>query len=110
MNSLLIADFGADLHVTTTKSAFHQEAFFIIPQLKFIEGHFPENPILPAFATLEISLALGRKLDLLSVVFVGRYGKKPMQFFGTSGLIVFVAGLIALGVTKSTSRPSKSSK
>lgn len=35
-------------------------------------------------------------LDLLSVVFVGRYGKKPMQFFGTSGLIVFVAGLIAV--------------
>jgi glycosyltransferase involved in cell wall biosynthesis len=35
-------------------------------------------------------------LDLLSVVFVGRYGKKPMQFFGTSGLVVFLAGLISV--------------
>lgn len=35
-------------------------------------------------------------LDLLSVVFVGRYGKKPMQFFGTSGLIVFFAGLMSV--------------
>ena len=42
-------------------------------------------------------------LDLLSVVFVGRYGKKPMQFFGTSGLVVFIAGFFAvvyLGISK----------
>lgn len=35
-------------------------------------------------------------LDLLSVVFVGRYGKKPMQFFGTSGLVVFMAGFVSV--------------
>lgn len=35
-------------------------------------------------------------LDLLSVVFVGRYGKKPMQFFGTWGLLVFFMGLLSV--------------
>ncbi len=37
------------------------------------------------------------------MVFVGRYAKKPMQFFGTSGLVVFVAGFFAvayLGLSK----------
>jgi glycosyltransferase involved in cell wall biosynthesis len=33
-------------------------------------------------------------LDLLSVVFVGRYGKKPMQFFGVWGVIVFLLGFL----------------
>lgn len=42
------------------------EAEFSVPaDLKFFEGHFPNNPVLPAFATLEISLALGRDLGLL---------------------------------------------
>lgn len=42
------------------------EAEFVVPStLKFFEGHFPKNPVLPAFATIEISLALGRDLGLL---------------------------------------------
>ncbi len=32
-------------------------------------------------------------LDLLSIFFVGKFGKKPMHFFGTMGVISFMAGL-----------------
>ncbi len=31
-------------------------------------------------------------LDLLSITFIGRFGKKPMHFFGTIGSIVFLFG------------------
>lgn len=31
-------------------------------------------------------------LDLLSVTFVSRFGKKPMHFFGTLGTLMFIAG------------------
>ncbi|GAB2686159.1 glycosyltransferase family 2 protein [Mucilaginibacter koreensis] len=34
-------------------------------------------------------------LDLLSIFFVGKFGKKPMHFFGTMGVISFMLGLIA---------------
>ncbi len=33
-------------------------------------------------------------LDLLSVQFMGRFGKKPMHFFGTLGIITFLLGFI----------------
>jgi glycosyltransferase involved in cell wall biosynthesis len=33
-------------------------------------------------------------LDLASILFVGRYGKKPMQFFGLLGSIIFLFGFI----------------
>lgn len=32
-------------------------------------------------------------LDLLTITFISRFGKKPMHFFGTVGLLVFVVGL-----------------
>lgn len=35
-------------------------------------------------------------LDLLSIIFVGKYGKKPMHFFGRMGLIVFLIGFAIL--------------
>jgi glycosyltransferase involved in cell wall biosynthesis len=35
-------------------------------------------------------------LDLLSIIFVGKYGKKPMHFFGRLGLLVFIAGFAIL--------------
>ncbi len=31
-------------------------------------------------------------LDLLSITFIGRFGKKPMHFFGSIGLLVFIVG------------------
>lgn len=31
-------------------------------------------------------------LDLLSVIFVAKFGKKPMHFFGTMGTLMFMAG------------------
>jgi len=31
-------------------------------------------------------------LDLLSVMFVSRFGKKPMHFFGTLGTLMFITG------------------
>lgn len=34
-------------------------------------------------------------LDLLSLGFVGRFSKKPMHFFGSIGLLLFVLGFIA---------------
>ena len=33
-------------------------------------------------------------LDLLSIFFVGKFGKRPMHFFGTMGVLSFLAGLI----------------
>jgi glycosyltransferase involved in cell wall biosynthesis len=42
-------------------------------------------------------------LDLLSVVFITRFGKKPMHFFGVLGTLMFLIGLamaIYLGVAK----------
>ncbi len=31
-------------------------------------------------------------LDLLSITFVGRFGKRPMHFFGTLGILMFIVG------------------
>lgn len=42
-------------------------------------------------------------LDLLSVVFMGKFGKKPMHFFGAIGTLLFIIGFILalyLGVDK----------
>jgi len=37
-------------------------------------------------------------LDLMTISFISRFGKKPMHFFGTIGMIMFFIGLIAFGV------------
>lgn len=37
-------------------------------------------------------------LDLLTITFISRFGKKPMHFFGTFGLIVFVIGLVMFSI------------
>jgi glycosyltransferase involved in cell wall biosynthesis len=34
-------------------------------------------------------------LDLLSILFLSRFGKKPMHFFGSLGTITFIAGFLA---------------
>ena len=42
-------------------------------------------------------------LDLMSITFVGRYGKRPMHLFGTLGVLSFFFGfliLVYLAVTK----------
>lgn len=42
-------------------------------------------------------------LDLLSITFIGKFGKKPMHFFGTIGLLFFILGfsiLIYLSIMK----------
>ena len=33
-------------------------------------------------------------LDLLSIFFVGKFGKRPMHFFGTMGVLSFVTGIV----------------
>ncbi len=35
--------------------------------------------------------------DLLTISFISRFGKKPMQFFGTMGALMFFAGFVAAG-------------
>ncbi len=35
-------------------------------------------------------------LDLLSIMFVGKFGKRPMHFFGTLGLFSFLIGFVIL--------------
>lgn len=37
-------------------------------------------------------------LDLMSISFVGKFGKKPMHFFGTFGMLMFILGLISVFV------------
>ncbi|HKK74704.1 MAG TPA: glycosyltransferase family 2 protein [Saprospiraceae bacterium] len=42
-------------------------------------------------------------LDLMSIVFVGKFRKRPMHFFGTAGILVFGIGFLAtayLGLNK----------
>ena len=42
-------------------------------------------------------------LDLLSISFISRFGKRPMHFFGTLGTLMFILGLIMaaiLGINK----------
>lgn len=42
-------------------------------------------------------------LDLMSIMFVGKFGKKPMHFFGSLGVIVFFIGFVVwvyLGIAK----------
>jgi len=42
-------------------------------------------------------------LDLLSITFVGRFGKRPMHLFGTLGTLIFILGFISaayIGVMK----------
>ncbi len=36
-------------------------------------------------------------LDLITISFISRFGKKPMQFFGALGSLMFFAGLVAAG-------------
>jgi glycosyltransferase involved in cell wall biosynthesis len=37
-------------------------------------------------------------LDLLSITFVGKFGKRPMHLFGTIGAVLFFLGFLILGV------------
>ncbi len=37
-------------------------------------------------------------LDLLTITFISRFGKKPMHFFGSIGLIMFFIGFIAFAI------------
>jgi glycosyltransferase involved in cell wall biosynthesis len=42
-------------------------------------------------------------LDLLSITFVGRFGKRPMHLFGSFGLVMFIVGFFSaayLGIAK----------
>lgn len=42
-------------------------------------------------------------LDLMSIVFVGKFRKRPMHFFGTAGILMFGVGFLAtayLGINK----------
>ncbi|MES2776152.1 MAG: glycosyltransferase family 2 protein [Bacteroidota bacterium] len=39
-----------------------------------------------------LSRFINGPLDLASILFVGRYGKKPMQFFGLMGMLFFILG------------------
>jgi len=41
-----------------------------------------------------LSRFINGPLDLASILFVSRYGKKPMQFFGLLGMLVFLAGFL----------------
>ena len=35
-------------------------------------------------------------LDLLSIFFVGKFGKRPMHFFGSMGILSFLAGIVCV--------------
>lgn len=36
-------------------------------------------------------------LDLISIIFISRFGKRPMHFFGGLGIIIFMVGFLAAG-------------
>lgn len=35
-------------------------------------------------------------LDIMSIMFVGKFGKRPMHFFGTLGVVFFLTGFVIL--------------
>ena len=37
-------------------------------------------------------------VDLITIVFLSKFGKKPMQFFGLLGILFFLAGFISVGI------------
>lgn len=37
-------------------------------------------------------------LDLMTITFISRFGKRPMHFFGTLGILMFFAGFLAVAV------------
>lgn len=37
-------------------------------------------------------------VDLITIVFLSKFGKKPMQFFGLLGILCFLAGFISVGI------------
>lgn len=41
---------------------------------------------------------MSRALDLVSIFFLVKFTKKPLRFFGSTGLIAFLAGLIFTAV------------
>jgi len=40
---------------------------------------------------------LARALDIFALIFLARFTKKPLRFFGTIGTVVFVVGAVFLG-------------
>lgn len=58
-------DLVANLEEKNEAPLIYVATLKIPASLKFFEGHFPSNPILPAFAAIEISLEIGRSLKLL---------------------------------------------
>ena len=48
------------------------------------------------YSKFGISRLLTGFLDLLSVTFVGKFGKKPMHLLGTLGTLFFIAGFFML--------------
>lgn len=68
-NMMHLKQFGVEASIKDIEenSPLKHEATFKIPaQLKYLDGHFPNNPVLPAFASIELSLALGRDLKLIT--------------------------------------------
>jgi glycosyltransferase involved in cell wall biosynthesis len=49
------------------------------------------------YSKFGISRFINGPLDLLSISFVGKFGKRPMHFFGTMGLLAFLFGAGILG-------------
>jgi glycosyltransferase involved in cell wall biosynthesis len=45
-----------------------------------------------------ISRFINGPLDLASIMFVGKFGKRPMHFFGTIGTLMFVLGFILFAI------------
>ena len=41
-------------------------------------------------------------LDLMSITFVGKFGRRPMHFFGTIGLLMFFTGFVSVFIVGAT--------
>ena len=81
---LLLCYFGANCDKITEKAVQHQER-------KYGKTKFGLERFVNGF------------LDLMSITFVGRFGKRPMHLFGTLGILSFLLGvfiLIYLTITK----------
>jgi glycosyltransferase involved in cell wall biosynthesis len=61
---------------------------------KIVEQEVEHRPRKYGTTKFGMSRFVNGFLDLLSIFFVGKFGKRPMHFFGTMGVLSFLSGLI----------------
>ena len=60
-----------------------------------LDDYLSDGPVF--ISDVKVERFIRGPLDLLSVIFISRFRKRPMHFFGMMGAVVFLLGFIILG-------------